>query len=54
VWAESSDPNLTPGKINKLAESPVFSAANIGSGFFAAVFTMLMFSQWAPSFHVIF
>ena len=54
MWAESSDPDLTPGKINKLAESSVVSVANIGDAFFAAVFTILMFSRWAPSFHVFF
>lgn len=38
MGVELFDPNLTPGKINKLAESFIFSVANRGSGFLAVLF----------------
>lgn len=43
MWAEPFDPNLTPGKINKLAESFFSLVANNGSGFLVAVFTFFFF-----------
>ena len=50
MWAEPFDPNLTPGKINKLAESFFFSVANNGSGFLVAVFTFFFFFSLVGSF----
>lgn len=41
MWAELFDPNLTTGKINKHAESFIFTVANKGSGFLAVMFIFL-------------
>lgn len=53
MWAEPFDPNLTPGKINKLAESFFSLVANNGSGFLVAVFTFFFFFfLWCGPFYL--